>query len=188
MGIFLEAAPPLLGRISSKRKWRARAQKSGDTGNSHGWLLGPRPGRWGACPVRPGPKSTFRPDLFPRELLDVNAQFLSFVLILVQHGSFKEKCVCHIDRDIEGKEEVDDELGNTLGPEPAGCPDLPWLPLLKLSTLSENMCVSSLPKAAGRSPSPRDQSQDTRSLRLGRSDPGHFVRPTPRRGCQEFEP
>lgn len=39
----------------------------------------------------------------------------------------------------------------TLGPEPAERPDLPWLPLSKLSTPSENMCTSSLPEAAGRS-------------------------------------
>lgn len=63
----------------------------------------------------------------------------------------------------------------TLGPEPAGRPDLPWLPLLKLCTLSENMCTSSLSPRLLAGPPPRDQSQIAHSPRLGRSDPGCLV-------------
>ena len=55
----------------------------------------------GICPVNP--ESTFSLDFFPREFLDINAQVLRFVPILVEHGSLKEEHLHHFDGDVEGR-------------------------------------------------------------------------------------
>lgn len=114
---------PLLGSaLSNKRKQWAHAQNTEHAGNSHDWLLEPCPGCGGICPVRPGPGSTF----IPREFLDINAQFLSFVLILVQHGSSKEK-YCPIDGTLKGRRRCMTSW-EILAPQSPGLPDLPPAP------------------------------------------------------------
>lgn len=72
----------------------------------------------------------------------------------------------------------------TLGPEPAGRPDLLWLPLLKLSTLSENMCASSLSPRLLAGPPPARPEPGRPLPQAGPLRPRLL---SPRRGCQEFE-
>lgn len=86
-------------------------------------------------------------------------------------------------RDIDGKEEVDDELGN---PRPRACwaPRPPLAPALEtVHAEREHVRVKPLPKAAGRS----TPAQPEPGRPLPQAGP---LRPrllSPRRGCQEFE-
>lgn len=84
----------------------------------------------GICLVHP--ESTFSLDFFPREFLDINAQVLKFVPLLVEHGSLKEKHLHHIGWGHRRKEEVDDKVGNS-GQEPPRSLTSSSLLLLSLS-------------------------------------------------------
>lgn len=68
----------------------------GGTGNNMDSFRGQARAAGGICPVHP--ESTFSLDFFPREFLDINAQVLKFVPILVEHGSLKEEHLRRIDR------------------------------------------------------------------------------------------
>ena len=68
----------------------------GGTGNNMDSFRGQARAAGGICPVHP--ESTFSLDFFPREFLDINAQVLKFVPILVEHGSLKEEHLHRIDR------------------------------------------------------------------------------------------
>lgn len=103
----------------------------GGTGNNTDGFRGQAQAAGGICPVHP--ESTFSLDFFPREFLDINAQVLKSVPILVEHGSLKEEHLHHIDGDVEGRRRWMTRL-ETLGQEPPRLSDLLRLLLLSPST------------------------------------------------------